>query len=50
MDLAFVMAVLPGGSTALMLSGAMALVAIGAGRSFLQEEQLDHVGGDASRS
>ena len=41
MDLAVVMAVLPGGSTALIVSGALTLVALGAGRSFLQEEPLD---------
>lgn len=41
MDLAFVMAVLPGGSTALIVSGALTLVALGAGRSYLQEEQFE---------
>ena len=41
MDLAFVMAVLPGGSTALIASGALTLVALAAGRSFLQEEPFD---------
>ena len=34
-------AVLPGGSTALILSGVMALVTIGSGRSLLREEALD---------
>ncbi|MEM8708495.1 MAG: hypothetical protein AAGE98_18670 [Actinomycetota bacterium] len=43
MDLAFVMGVLPGGTTALVLSGALTLVALGAGRSFLQEEQLEAI-------
>lgn len=41
MDLAFVMGVLPGGTTALILSGALTLVALGTGRSFLQEESLE---------
>ncbi len=35
------LAVLPGGSTALILSGVMALVTIGTGRSLLREEALD---------
>ena len=33
-----ILAVLPGGSTALVLSGVMALVTIGTGRSLLREE------------
>ena len=41
MDLALVMGVLPGGTTALILSGALTLVALGTGRSFLQEELLE---------
>lgn len=48
MDLALVMGVLPGGTTALMLSGALTLVALGAGRSFLQEEQLEAAMKEAS--
>lgn len=47
MDLALVMGVLPGGTTAVMLSGALTLVALGAGRSFLQEEQLEAAKGVA---
>lgn len=50
MDLGLVVAVLPGGSAALVLSGALGLVAIGAGRFFLKEEQLDQDGSDSSRS
>gem|GEM_PF-2129054 len=41
MDLAFVMGVLPGGSTALILSGALTVVALGVGRSFLHEDQAE---------
>jgi len=41
MELVSALAVLPGGSSALILSGVMALVVVGVGRSLLNEQPAE---------